>query len=197
MDAFGASRAPPRNAHANRLATQSPKRLQKINQTRGFQSSEDEMDKNTQKAFKENDQGQGASAGASGGGAAQRSRPAQQSRGGARAARRALSPKVRAAEAVPGEARPRRAPPTGPAPRVLPALLGRQDQRQTAVTRLTKRLLGKQRRLLPARPPAGLWGVGTSCQRVSLTSEGESAEAKEDKQDPSTNDLVIKQSQGP
>lgn len=110
MDAFGASRAPPRNAHANRLATQSPKRLQKINQTRGFQSSEDEMDKNTQKAFKENDQGQGASAGASGGGAAQRSRPAQQSRGGARAARRALSPKVRAAEAVPGEARPRRAP---------------------------------------------------------------------------------------
>lgn len=68
MDAFGASRAPPRNAHANRLATQSPKRLQKINQTRGFQSSEDEMDKNTQKAFKENDQGQGASAGASGGG---------------------------------------------------------------------------------------------------------------------------------
>ena len=131
------------------------------------------------------------------GGAAQRSRPAQQSRGGARAARRALSPKVRAAEAVPGEARPRRAPPTGPAPRVLPALLGRQDQRQTAVTRLMKRLLGKQRRLLPARPPAGLWGVGTSCQRVSLTSEGESAEAKEDKQDPSTNDLVIKQSQGP
>lgn len=196
MDAFGASRAPPRNAHANRLATQSPKRLQKINQTRGFQSSEDEMDKNTQKAFKENDQGQGASAGASGGGphSGHGRHSSHAAAHGLREEPSALrSGRQRRSRERPGPA----APPTGPAPRVLPALLGRQDQRQTAVTRLMKRLLGKQRRLLPARPPAGLWGVGTSCQRVSLTSEGESAEAKEDKQDPSTNDLVIKQSQGP